>query len=129
MQGLTPQEKALSLKRARAELAGVFLKDAQHQSNSPGTRYSFAFDALYLYALCASEAPDGLQDHPYKDFLTSGATLLGLSEAEIGRLSLRMDIPYIPVEATEDEVAWLFQLAQKAQARWQSTNQRSGGQS
>jgi hypothetical protein len=118
MQALTPLEQAQSLRAARAELAGILIQDAQRATNSLATRYSCAFDAFYLYALCAFGAPDGLQDHPYRSFLTRGAELLGFSEAEMEWLNLRMDAPYGPLEATQAEVAHLIEAAQDAQKRF-----------
>lgn len=117
MQPLTPQEQAHALSQARAGLADRLLQDAQNTANSRGTRYTCAFDALYLYALCVCDAPENLPQHPYKHLLTQGALLLGFTKLEIEQLSLRIDTPYGPLEASDDEVTHLIRAAQEAQHR------------
>ena len=96
MQPLTPQEQAKALSKARAGLADMLLQDAQNTTNSRATRYSCAFDALYLCALCMCDASADLPLHPYKNLLVQGALLLGFTKPEIEQLSLRIDTPYGP---------------------------------
>lgn len=117
MQPLTPQEQAHALSKARAGLAKILLRDAQNTTNSRATRYSCAFDSLYLCALCVCDAPDNLPQHPYRNLLMKGALLLGFTKSEIEQLSLRIDTPYGPLEASEDEVTHLIRAAQEAHHR------------
>lgn len=108
---MTPSEQA----SARASMAVRFLHDAQRQENSLHTRYSCAFDALYLYALAAVKAPAGLQSHPYPKLLFDGAQLLHLDMQIVDRLILRMRRFGSQLEATEEQVTELIALATAAQ--------------
>ncbi|BDT72774.1 hypothetical protein os4_23190 [Comamonadaceae bacterium OS-4] len=107
---MTPSEQAA----ARAKMAEKFLRDAQHPENSLHTRYSCAFDALYLYALVAVQAPDGLKSHPYAKLLSDGAQLLQLDMQAVDRLTLRMRKFGSQLEVTEEQVTEQIGLATAA---------------
>lgn len=96
-------------------MAGHFLEDAQRTENATHTRYSCAFDSLYLYALAAVQAPDGLKSHPYAKLLSEGAQLLQLDMQAVDRLTLRMRRFGSQLEVTEVQVAELIALATAAQ--------------
>ncbi|MDT7517954.1 hypothetical protein RAE19_04240 [Rhodoferax sp. TBRC 17660] len=92
------------------------LQAAQNAENSLATRYSCAFDALYLYALAILGAPKDLQSHPYPEMLSEGAARLGISPQAIEPVLERMNQSYGPLEAPEEEVIALIALAQKARS-------------
>lgn len=111
MQAMTPDS---ALAPSRIGLGDIILKDAQNAVNSLATRYSCAFDALYLYALAILGAPKDLQSHPYLVLLSEGAARLGLSLQAIEPVLERMNESYGPLEAPEEEVFALIELAQEA---------------
>ncbi len=111
MQAITPDS---ALASSRIGLGDIMLKDAQHADNSLATRYSCAFDALYLYALAILGAPKDLQSHPYLDLLSEGAARLGLNPQAIEPVLERMNRSFGPLEASEEEVFALIELAQEA---------------
>jgi hypothetical protein len=113
---MTPSERAA----ARAKLAEQFLRDAHRHENSLHTRYSCAFDALYLYALAAVKAPASLQSHPYAKLLSDGAQLLQLDMQIVDRLTLRMRKFGSQFEVTEEQLTELIALATAAQKALQS---------
>jgi hypothetical protein len=108
---MTPSEQAA----ARAKMAEQFLRDAQRSENSLHTRYSCAFDALYLYALAAVQASDELKSHPYAKLLSDGAQLLQLDMQIVDRLTLRMRKFGSQFEVTEEQVTELTGLVTAAQ--------------
>lgn len=114
MQAMTPDS---ALAQSRIGLGDIFLKDAQNAVNSLATRYSCAFDALYLYALAILGAPKDLQSHPYLELLSEGAARLGLNPQALEPVLERMDRLFGPLEAPEEEVFALIELAQEARQR------------
>ena len=113
-QTLASQEQAWVLAKSRAELCSIMLMDAQRTVNSLGTRYTCAFDALYLCTLAALQAPAGLQSHPDMKLLLEGAQLLGLTALDLAPALERANRLFGPLEASEDEVSALIALATKA---------------
>lgn len=124
---LTPEEEAWSLAKSRSDLGNQLLKGAQLESNSLSTRYDCAFDALYLYALAAIHAPDGLQSHPQRDFLLEGARRLNLNMHNLAPIGERMDNPFTPLIASYDQVRAITALAIEAQQALQVQRILSGG--
>lgn len=114
MQTLTPLEQAWALAKSRADLGDLVLIDAQRGSNSVDTRYSCAFDALYLFALAVIDAPTGLQSHPYRQLLLDGAQRLKLDLQAMAPMLERMNHTFGPLEAPEEEVSALIALAMEA---------------
>jgi hypothetical protein len=114
MQAMTPDS---ALAQSRIGLGDLMLQAAQNADNSLATRYSCAFDALYLYALAILGAPKDLQSHPYLELLSKGAARLGLSPRALEPVLERMDRSFGPLEASEEEVFALIELAQEARQR------------
>lgn len=111
MQAMTPDS---ALAQSRIGLGDIILKDAQNADNSLATRCSCAFDSLYLYALAILGAPKDLQSHPYLELLSVGAARLGLNPQALEPVLERMDRSFGPLEASEEEVFELIELAQQA---------------
>ncbi len=111
MQAMTPDS---ALAQSRIGLGDLMLQAAQNADNSMATRYSCAFDALYLNALAILGAPKDLQSHPYLELLSKGAARLGLSPKAIEPVLERMNQSFGPLEASEEEVFALIELAQEA---------------
>jgi hypothetical protein len=114
MQAMTSDS---ALAQSRIGLGDIILKDSQNADNSLATRYSCAFDALYLYALAILGAPKDLQSHPYLELLSEGAARLGLNPQALEPVLERMDRLFGPLEASEEEVFALIELAQEARQR------------
>lgn len=114
MQSMT-RDSALAT--SRNGLGDLMLQAAQNADNSMATRYSCAFDALYLYALAILGAPKDLQSHPYLELLSKGAARLGLSPKAIEPVLECMNQSFGPLEASEEEVFALIELAQEARQR------------
>ena len=114
MQAMTPDS---ALAQSRIGLGDLMLQAAQNADNSLATRYSCAFDALYLYALAILGASKDLQSHPYLELLSKGAARLGLSPKAIEPVLERMNQSFGPLEASEEEVFALIELAQEARQR------------
>lgn len=112
MSAISPEN--LELAQSRIGLGDIILKDAQRGGNSTATRYSCAFDALYLYALAFLEAPKHLQSHPYLELLAEGAMGLGLHPQALEPVLDRMNRSFGPLEASEEDVIAVIALAQKA---------------
>lgn len=111
---MAPHEQAWVLAKSRADLGDLLLIDAQRTSNSVDTRYSCAFDALYLFALAVLDTPAGLQSHPDRQLLLEGAQRLKLNLQALDPVIERMNRAYGPLEAPEDEVSALIALAMDA---------------